>query len=93
MFGRRRTLSARSSLLMFRIDRPIARISLFVVLYRVPRSGSLLWRRDRNRMGTKLVLKERAVVGSIYSLPRRYSMVQYYITPSVLYTTMNITFT
>ena len=40
MFGRRHTPSARPSLLMFLIDRPIARISSYVVLYRVPRSGS-----------------------------------------------------
>ena len=40
MFGRRRAPSERSSLLMFHIDRPIARISSSLVLYRVPRSGS-----------------------------------------------------
>ena len=33
--------TARPSLLMFRIDRPIARISSSLVLYRVPRSGSV----------------------------------------------------
>ena len=35
MFGRRRP-----SLLLFRIDRPIASISSSLVLYRVPRNGS-----------------------------------------------------
>ena len=40
MFGRRRTPSARPSCLMFWIERPIARISPSLVLYRVPRSGS-----------------------------------------------------
>ena len=40
MFGRRRTPSARPSLLMFSIDRPITRVSSFPVLYRVPRRGS-----------------------------------------------------
>ena len=50
MFGRRRTLSTRPSLLMFRIDRPIARIISSFVLYRVPRSGPFTWRRYRNRM-------------------------------------------
>ena len=44
MFGRRRTPSARPYLLMFCIYHPIARISSSLVLYRVPRSGSL-WRR------------------------------------------------
>ena len=39
MFGRRRTPSARPFLLMFRIDRPIARISSSLVSFRVPRSG------------------------------------------------------
>ena len=34
MFGRRRTLSAHPSLLMFRIDRPIARVSSSLELYR-----------------------------------------------------------
>ena len=38
MFRRRRTPSARPSL-MFRIARPIARISSSFLLYRVPRSG------------------------------------------------------
>ncbi|KAJ4442037.1 hypothetical protein ANN_11903 [Periplaneta americana] len=42
MFGRRRTPSARPSLLMFRIDRPKARISSSLVLYRVPRSGPIV---------------------------------------------------
>ena len=40
MFGRHRTPSACPSLLMFRIDRPISRISSSLVLYRAPRSGS-----------------------------------------------------
>ena len=40
MFGRRRILSAGPSLLMFRIDRLISRISSSLVLYRVPGSGS-----------------------------------------------------
>ena len=40
IFGRRRTPSARPSLLMFSTDRPIARISSSLVLCRVPRSGS-----------------------------------------------------
>ena len=40
MFGWRRTLSERPSLLMFRIDRPTALIIPSLVLYRVPRSGS-----------------------------------------------------
>ena len=40
--------SARPSLLMFGIDRPIARISSSLVLYRLPRNGSC--RSDRNRM-------------------------------------------
>ena len=39
VFGSRRTPSGRPSLLMFRIDRPIARISSSLVLYRVPSSG------------------------------------------------------
>ena len=52
MFGRSHTPSARPSLLMFRIDRPIARISSSLVLYRVPRSGSFTYRRDRNRMNS-----------------------------------------
>ena len=39
MFGRRHKPSARPSLLMFRIDRHIARISSSLVLYRDPRSG------------------------------------------------------
>ena len=38
MFRRRRTPSARPSLLMFRMDRPIARIISSLVLCRVPRS-------------------------------------------------------
>ena len=38
MFGRRRTPSERPSLLMFRIDRPIARISSSLVLYWSPRN-------------------------------------------------------
>ena len=42
MFGRRRTPLARPPLLMFRIDRPIARVSSSLVLYRVPRSGSFI---------------------------------------------------
>ena len=51
MFGRRRTPSAHPSLLIFCMDRPITRISLSLVLYRVPRSGFFsLWRRDRDRM-------------------------------------------
>ena len=50
MFGRRCAPSARPSLLMFRTDHPIIRISSSLVLYRVPRSGSSLWRRDRNCM-------------------------------------------
>ena len=50
MFGRRRTPSERPSLLMFRIDHPIARISSYLVLYRVPRSVLSQWRRDRNRV-------------------------------------------
>ena len=40
IFGRHRTPSARPSLLMFRADRPIVRISSSLVLYRIPRSGS-----------------------------------------------------
>ena len=40
MFGRRRIPSARPYLLMFRIDRPIARISSSLVLYQVPGSAS-----------------------------------------------------
>ena len=48
--GRRSTPSARPSLLMFRIDRPIARISSSLVLYRVPRSVSFTLARDRNRI-------------------------------------------
>ena len=40
MFGRSRTPSARPSLLMFHIDRPITRISSYLVFYLVPRSGS-----------------------------------------------------
>ena len=40
MFGSHRKLSARLSLLMFGIDRLIARISSSLVLYWVPRSGS-----------------------------------------------------
>ena len=56
MFGRRRTPSARPSLLMFCIDRPIARISSSLVLYRVPRSVLSLWqrynRRDSYRVST-----------------------------------------
>ena len=47
MFGKRRTLSARPSSLMFRIDRHTARISSFLVLHRVVLS---LWLRHRNRM-------------------------------------------
>ena len=57
MFGRHRTPSARPSLLMFRIDRPIARINssrcctghLAVIL--------ALWRMDRNRMDSYRVSK------------------------------------
>ena len=50
MFGRRRTPSARPSLLIFRIERPIARISHLLCC-----TGSLavvlsFWRRDRNLM-------------------------------------------
>ena len=44
-----RTPSARPSLLMFSIDRPIARINSSLVLYRVPRSGSFTLTRS-NRM-------------------------------------------
>ena len=40
IFGRRRTPSARQSLLLLRIDRLIARISSSLELYRAPRSGS-----------------------------------------------------
>ena len=40
MFGRYRTPPARPSLLMFRIDRHIARLSSSLVLYRVPRGSS-----------------------------------------------------
>ena len=50
MFGSRRTPSARPSLLMFRINGSIARVSSSIVLYRVPRSVLSLWRRDRNQM-------------------------------------------
>ena len=50
MFGMRRTPSARPSLLIFRTDHPIARISSSLVVYRVPRSVLSLWRRDRNRL-------------------------------------------
>ena len=55
MFGKLRTPSARPSLFMFRIDRPRARIRLSLVLYRIPRSGSLILARDRNRMDSYLV--------------------------------------
>ena len=55
MFRRRRTPSARSSLLIFHIDPPIARISSSLCC-----TGSLvlllsLWQRDRNRMDSYLV--------------------------------------
>ena len=40
MFGRHRTPSAHPSLLMFPIDRPIARISSNLVMYWVSRSGT-----------------------------------------------------
>ena len=50
MLGRRRTPSAQPSLLMFRIDRPIARISLSLVLYGSLAAVLSLWRSDRNRM-------------------------------------------
>ena len=40
MFGNRRAPSASPSLLMFRIDHAIARVSLSLVLYRDSRSGS-----------------------------------------------------
>ena len=42
MFGRRRTPSPRPSLLMFRTDRPIARLRSYFLLYRVPRSSSFI---------------------------------------------------
>ena len=42
MFGKRRTPSARQSLLMYHIDRPISRISSSLLLYRVPGSGSFI---------------------------------------------------
>ena len=50
MFGRHYTPSMCPSLLMFRIDHLIARISSSLVLYRVPHSGSFTWRRDRKHM-------------------------------------------
>ena len=40
MSERRRTPSVHPSLMLFRIDRPIARISSSLVLYRIPRSDS-----------------------------------------------------
>ena len=54
MFGKRPTPSARPSLLTFRIDRPIARISSSLMLYRAPCSGSRLslLRRYCNRMNS-----------------------------------------
>ena len=48
MFGRYHTPSARPSLFMFGIDRPVARISSSLVLHRAVVLS--LWRRDRNRM-------------------------------------------
>ena len=50
MFVRRCTPSVRPSLLMFRPDHPIARISSPLVLYRVFALVLSLWRSDRNRM-------------------------------------------
>ena len=49
MFGRRRKPSARPSLLIFLTDRPIARISSSLVLYRVPRSDSFTLAKSRPR--------------------------------------------
>ena len=67
MFGRRRTPSARPSLLMFCIDRSIARINSSLVLYRVPRSGSftLVKRSYSHGLKTKrrhLVLQNRIIL-------------------------------
>ena len=50
MFGRRRTPSASPSLLMFRIDRPIARISSSLCCTESLAVVLSLWRRVRNRM-------------------------------------------
>ena len=71
IFGRRRTPSARPSLLMFRINRPISRISSSLVLYRVSRSGSFtlakrqpLWSRVKLLLLTQRA-RVRSTVGSI----------------------------
>ena len=53
VFGRRRIPSARPSWLMFNIDRSIARISSYLVLYRVLAVVLFLWRIDRNRMDSE----------------------------------------
>ena len=50
MFGRRRTPSAPTSLLMFRIERPISRTSSSIVLYRVTHSSSFTLAKRSNRM-------------------------------------------
>ena len=50
MFGRRHTPSARPSLLMFPIDRSIARINSGLVLYWSLAVVLSLWRSDRNHM-------------------------------------------
>ena len=49
MVRRRRTTRARPTLLIFRIDRPKARVSSSLVLYRALAVVLSLWRRDHNR--------------------------------------------
>ena len=72
MFGRRRTPSARPSLLKFRIDRPIVRISSSLILYRVPRSGSFImtrsWSHGFRRKRRHLVVQNPTILhGSAWS--------------------------
>ena len=52
IFGRRHTPSVRPPVSMFRIDRPITRISSSFMLYRALAVVLSLWRRNRNRMDT-----------------------------------------
>ena len=70
MFGRRRTSSARSSLLMFHIDRPIARISSSLVFSGTHTVVLSLWRRDRNHMDSYQVSTVDVVESPISSSTR-----------------------
>ena len=70
MFGSHHKPSARPYLMMLRIDRPIARISSFLVLYFVPRMVVSLCRRDHNCMDSYRVSTVDVPESPIASGPR-----------------------